>query len=470
MTNKYSFKVLAERAMERAVSYREGDDNLLSRPTASVQELKALFDVGLPEEGRDGLEVIGSLAMAAEKGLVGNTKPNFFGWVMGASHPVGVAAEWMVTAWGQNAAIFDTAPAAAVAEDIVAGWLLELLDLPRMSSIGFTTGATMASAICLAAARSELLRRIGFDLEHNGIFDAPEIKVFVGEEAHATIFSGLRFLGFGESNVAKISVDEQGCMIPASLDAALKGFSGPKIVVCQAGHINSGDFDSFTDIIRITRAHGAWCHVDGAFGLWARAVPALRHLCEGIEEADSWSVDGHKWLQIPYDSGFAIIKNCEAHRRTMDTSASYLNVAPSESRSPSQYCPELSRRARGFAAWAVIQALGRNGIEEMVLRHCRCARHLQEYLSGEAGVTVLNEVVLNQLAIAFGGDATLKKRNYLTAAVIDEIAKENTSFVAGAEWKGQKILRVSIISQFTDTDDIERLGGSIVRAWRKVHS
>jgi glutamate/tyrosine decarboxylase-like PLP-dependent enzyme len=328
----------------------------------------------------------------------------------------------------------------------------------------------MASAICLAAARSEVLRRIGFDLEHKGIFDAPEIKVFVGEEAHATIFSGLRFLGFGERNVVKISIDEQGCMIPASLNTALKGFSGPKIVVCQAGHINSGDFDLFTEIIGITRAHGAWCHVDGAFGLWARAVPALRHLCGGIEEADSWSVDGHKWLQIPYDSGFAIIKNSEAHRRTMDTSASYLNIAPSDGRSPSQYCPELSRRARGFAAWAVIQALGRNGIEEMVLRHCRCAQHLREYLSGETGITVLNEVVLNQLAIAFGGDATLKKRNYLTAAVIDEIAKENTSFVAGAEWKGQKILRVSVISQFTDTDDIERLGASIVRAWRKVHS
>ncbi|MCX2975438.1 aspartate aminotransferase family protein [Halieaceae bacterium IMCC8485] len=463
-----SFEDLAQRAIHHAVAYRKERDTLPPRPTASVQELMSLFDVGVPEVGRDGVEVLDSLAAAAEPGLVGNISPNFFAWVMGASHPVGVAAEWMATAWGQNAAIYDTAPAAAVAEDVVSGWLLQLLDLPRGSSVGFSTGATMASFICLAAARSEVLRRFDFDLERQGIFAAPEIKAFLGDEAHTTIFSGLRYLGFGDNNVVRIETDQQGCMVPEALNAALAEFDGPKIVICQAGHINSGGFDPIAEIAPIAQAHNAWCHVDGAFGLWARAVPSLRHLCEGIDRADSWSVDGHKWLQIPYDSGFAIVKNKEAHRRTMDISASYLNLPPREAPSPSQFSPELSRRARGFAAWAVIQALGRSGIEEMISRHCNGARYLLEQLEVEAGLTVINDVVLNQLAIAFGEGEPLVERNRLTDAVITELARENTSYVTGAEWQGQKILRVSIISQRTDAVDIDRLGASIVRAWRKV--
>jgi glutamate/tyrosine decarboxylase-like PLP-dependent enzyme len=468
MDIEVSFEDLAERAMEHAVTYRRRRDTVPPCPTASAQALKASFDIGVPEVGRNGAEVLDLLAAAAEPGLVGNISPNFFAWVMGASHPVGVAAEWMVTAWGQNAAIYDTAPSAAVAEDVVSGWLLDLLDLPRDSSVGFSTGATMATSVCLAAARSEVLRRINFDIEKEGAFAAPEIKVFLGEEAHTTVFAGLRYLGFGENNMARIEADQQGRIIPGALNAALDQYTGPKIVICQAGHINSGNFDPMAEIVPITREHGAWCHVDGAFGLWARTVPHLRHLCEGIEQADSWSVDGHKWLQIPYDSGYAVVKNREALRRTMDTAASYLNAPPSDARSPSQFCPELSRRARGFAVWAVIQALGRSGIEEMILRHCNGARYLLEQLASEAGVTVINDVVLNQLAVTFGEDEPMSERNRMTEAVINELARENSFYVAGAEWRGQKILRVSIISQRTDMVDIERLGASIISAWRNI--
>lgn len=468
MSSNESFEKLARCAMAQAIAYRARRDTLPPRPLISPQELRSLFDTGLPERGLEGVEVLETLAAAAEHGLVGTTAPNFFAWVMGASHPVGVAAEWMVTAWGQNAGIYDTAPAAAVAEDVASGWLLELLDLPRDSSIGFTTGATMASTICLAVARSEVLRRLGFDLEREGLFTAPAIKVFLGEEAHSTIFSGLRFLGFGENDLVKIPADERGRMLSTALEAALSEFEGPSIVVCQAGHINSGDFDPIASITAIAKAHGAWCHVDGAFGLWARAVPHLRQLCAGVEHADSWTVDGHKWLQVPYDSGFAIVRDGEAHRRAMHMSASYLSIGPGDARSPSAYCPELSRRARGFAVWAVIQALGRSGIQEMIARHCRCALHLRDLLAPEPGISVLNEVVLNQLALAFDAGGGAEEGDQLTARVIAEMARENACFVEGARWHGRKILRISITSQRTDIDDIEALGTAILHAWQRV--
>ena len=470
MEDSPSFEELAQQAMALAVAYRESQDSLPARPEASVQSLRELFDVELPEQGRDGLEVLNALAAAAEQGLVGNTGPNFFGWVMGASHPVGVAAEWLTTTWGQNAGIYATAPAAAVAELVAARWLLDLLDLPRSSSVGITTGATTASTICLAAGRSEVLHRVGFDLESEGMFGAPQIDVFVGDEAHTTIFSSLRYLGFGERNLVRIATDLQGRMLVTELDAALRSHTGPKIVICQAGHINSGDFDSLSEIIPLARMHQAWCHVDGAFGLWARVVPDLRQLCHGIEGADSWAVDGHKWLQVPYDCGFAIVKDPQAHVRAMDTSASYLNAAPGDAHSPSHFCLELSRRARGFAVWAVMQSLGRSGIREMVSRHCRCARHLRDYLAGEPGITTLNDVVLNQLAIGFACGPLDEESNRLTDAVIRELAVENTSFVEGALWQGRKIMRVSVISRSTDIADVERLGDSIVRAWRNVQN
>ncbi|HEU0202243.1 MAG TPA: pyridoxal-dependent decarboxylase, partial [Burkholderiaceae bacterium] len=374
------------------------------RAAASAAALRAAFAVPLTEHGRDAHDVLDALADAAEPGLMRNTGPNFFGWVMGASSPVGMAADVLTTVWGQNAGLYQTSPAAAFAEEAVAHWLLDLLDLPRESSVGLTTGATMASFVGLAAARSEVLRRCGWDLEADGLAGAPNVQVFVGAEAHVSVLSVLRQLGFGDRKLIRVAADTQGRMQAPLLAAALAAAQGPKIVVAQAGHINSGAFDPLDRISALARQHGAWLHVDGAFGLWARAAPALRGLCAGIEAADSWAVDGHKWLQLPYDAGFAIVRHAEAHRRAMSLSASYLTHGAQEGRNPSDWVPELSRRARGFAAWVVMQTLGRAGISAMVERHCAGARQLAEHVAGVPGIRVLNEVCLNQVTLSFGAD------------------------------------------------------------------
>ena len=460
--------VVLRHASLLAIAHRTGVAPWPLRPSVTAAELRELFDIELPNEGREGVDVIDQLAAAARPGLVGNTGPDFFAWVMGASHPVGVAADWLTAAWGQNAAIYATSPAAAIAEEVVARWLIDLLRLPPDCSVGFATGATMASFTCLAAARSEVLRRVGYDLETDGLTGAPPISVFVGEEAHTTIFSGLRYLGFGRRNLIEVTTDSDGRMQAEDLAEKLEQHYGPKIIIGQAGHINSGAFDPFPELAELARSHHAWLHVDGAFGLWARAVPELGELCKGVDAADSWAVDGHKWLQVPYDSGFAIVRDENTHRRVMDTTASYIAENPGDGRNPTQYGPELSRRARGFAAWAVLQALGRNGVAELVGGHCRLARHLAARLSAEPGITVINEVALNQLAIRFEDTASQVDADALTDCVVAGIQKENMSFVEQAIWKGCRILRVSIISEGTQEEHVDRLAASIIRAWRQV--
>lgn len=465
---KSSHAAALERACRRALEYRQRSEKLPPRPTAKLTDLRAAFDVGIPEEGRDPVWIIDTLADAAEPGLIGITSPRFFGWVMGASHPVGVAAEFLTAAWGQNAAIFQCSPAAAVAEEVAGRWLLDLLDLPQQSAVGFTTGATMAGFICLCAARTDVLRQAGWDLEEEGLSGAPEVRVFLSAQAHATIHSGLRYLGFGERQKVSIETDTQGRMVTRNLAKKLRQHDGPRIIISQAGHINSGAFDDFAAMAELAREHAAWHHIDGAFGLWARTVPELARHCAGVDAADSWSVDGHKWLQVPYDSGFAIVKNGVAMARAMDISASYITADPEDGRNPTQYGPELSRRARGFAVWATIQALGRKGIEEMVARHTRCAQHLANILDREQGIRVLNEVVLNQVVLAFGGtEEPLARRNAYVRAVIDAVRRENTAFVGAAAWQGQEILRVSVISRSTDIQDMEQLAASIISAWTR---
>lgn len=471
MSSQKEFKAASEKVLEHALAWRTDGPKLPAFPTATTAELRARFGGELPDKGLPGETVIENLVNAARHGLVNNTHTNFYAWVQGASHPVGVAADMLTSAWGQNAAIHQTAPAAAIAEEVSASWVLELLDFPAECSFAFATGATLASFICLSVARSEVLHRQGYDLEQEGLIGAPNIQVFLGEEAHATIISDLQYLGFGRKNLIFIAADDQGRMLAADLKNKLAQNAGPKIVILQAGHINSGAFDPFTDIIPLCRAHNAWVHVDGAFGLWARAVPSLAHLGEGLEQADSWTVDGHKWLQVPYDSGYAIVKHPNAHRRVMDISASYLVSDPDDGRNPTQFGPELSRRARGFALWSVLQAMGREGVVEMISRHVECALLLQKRLAGTPGIRILNEVVLNQLAIAFGDEnETQEKRDQMTAAVIRKIREENQNFVLGARWKDQAIVRISIISQLTDKADIERLAATLLKAWESVSS
>jgi glutamate/tyrosine decarboxylase-like PLP-dependent enzyme len=471
MSSQKEFKAAAEKALEHALAWRTDGAKFPAFPSATTADLRASFAGEFPNKGLPGETVIENLVNAARHGLVNNTHANFYAWVQGASHPVGVAADILTSAWGQNAAIHQTAPAAAIAEEVSASWVLELLNLPPECSFAFSTGATLASFICLSVARSEVLHRQGYDLEMDGLIGAPNIQVFLGEEAHATIFSDLRYLGFGHNNLTFIAADDQGRMLADDLEHKLAQIEGPKIVILQAGHINSGAFDPFSDIIPLCKAHNAWVHVDGAFGLWARAVPSLAHLGKGLEQADSWTVDGHKWLQVPYDSGYAIVKHPNAHKRVMDITASYLVSDPDDGRNPTQFGPELSRRARGFALWAVLQAMGREGVVEMISRHCECAKLLQQRLANTPGIRILNEVVLNQLAIAFGDEKeSFEKRDQLTAAVIRKMREENQNFVLGARWRNQAIVRISITSQLTDKADIEALAGSLIRAWELVRS
>ena len=386
-----------EKAMAYGGSFRRKP--LPLHPSATTESLRAAFCLPLPETGEDPSKVIDDLIGATEPGLVGNTDPNFFAWVMGASDITGVAADWLTSIWGQNAAIFQTAPAAAIAEEAVAAWLLELLELPNESSVGLVTGATMAAFVGLAAARTEVLARAGHNFETDGLQSAPLVKIFASDDAHATNFSALRYLGFGEVNLVRVPSDDHGLMRAGDLQSNISQHKGPKIVITQAGHINSGGFEDVAHFSEIAKAENAWLHVDGAFGLWARTLPEKAHLTEGIEQADSWSVDGHKWLQIPYDSGFAIVRNADAHRRAMDVTAGYLNTSPEDGRNPTEYNPELSRRARGFAAWAVLRSLGREGVQSIVRQHCQVATEIAEYIEQLDGLRVCNTVELNQVVI-----------------------------------------------------------------------
>ncbi len=437
-------------------------------PTASADDLRRAFAIPLPDDKRAGTEVIQALIEAAEPGLVGNTDPNFFAWVMGSSDPVGVAADWLTSIWGQNAAIFQTSPAAAIAEEAVAGWLLDLLDLPRECSVGLVTGATMAAFVGLAAARSEVLARAGCDFEKTGLQGAPLVRIYASDDAHTTNFAALRHLGFGEPNIIRIPSDDQGLMGIDALTRAMAATDGPKIVIAQAGHINSGAFEDFNAIAGLARLHNAWVHVDGAFGLWARVLPENQPLTQGLELADSWSVDGHKWLQIPYDSGFAIVRHAGAHKRAMDISAGYLNQSPGDGRNPTEFNPELSRRARGFAAWAVFQSLGRSGVKEIFSQHCTAATRLASELRGLKGLVLQNKVDLNQIVLGAEAQNNRAQSDQQISELADSLNRDHGVFVRQATWKGQMVLRISVISQGSDCAHIVKLANAIRTSWAEI--
>lgn len=457
---------LLRHAAEYGQGFRERERPL--HPREGADALRRRFDVGLPEHGRDPVEVIDALIEAAEPGLVGNTEAGFFSWVMGGSHPVGVAADWLTSIWGQNAGIFQCSPAAAIAEEACQSWLLDLLDLPRESSIGFTTGATMAGFICLAAARGEVLRRAGHDFDRDGLWGCPDLRVFISADAHVSNFAALRYLGFGLRALVPIPTDDQGILSAEALEEALAAHHGPAIVLCQAGNINSGAFDPFEAIADLARKHDAWLHVDGAFGLWARAVPEKKCLTAGVDLADSWSVDGHKWLQVPYDSGFAIVRDTAAHRRAMDISASYLTESPGDGRNPTHYGPELSRRARGFAVWALLQALGREGVAEMVRNHCACAAHIAARCGEVEGIRVHNRVAINQVVLSFRRFCNDPDSAALTDKVAAALNQTGRYFLRTADWKGQHVLRVSVIAAPTRMEHADALAGDIEKIWRTI--
>jgi glutamate/tyrosine decarboxylase-like PLP-dependent enzyme len=450
------------RAADAAIDYRTEVSSGASTAVAGYAEILSSFEAPLPEGPTPPPEVIGELVAKASPGLRAMTSPGFFGWVIGGSHPAGVAADWLTSAWGQNTGNFMATPAADAVEQVSANWLLELLDLPRSASVGFVTGATMANFVGLAAARGELLSRAGWDVGNDGLFGAPPIRVLIGADAHATVFSALRYLGLGSARVTSIDTDDSGRMNAKALEQALRETDGPALVVAQAGQLNTGASDPFAEICPIAHVHGAWVHVDGAFGLWAQASPRLRHLTEGVELADSWATDGHKWLQLPYDSGFVIVKDRAAHLRAMSLETSYLPSAAGGERQPADYVPELSRRARGFAAWTVIRALGRSGIVEMIERHCEFAAALGRECGGIAGIRVVAPVVLNQLLLRFGDS------DEATLATVEEVQRRGRIFVGPALWRGEWVMRISVCNYATGMEHLDGVREEIAAAWETV--
>jgi glutamate/tyrosine decarboxylase-like PLP-dependent enzyme len=404
--------------------------------------------------------VLERLAAAAAPGLVASPGPRFFGFVVGGALPVAIAADWMTSAWDQNAGLEVLAPAAAVVEEVCERWIVELLGLPAGASAGFVTGGQGANTTCLAAARHAVLRDAGWDVEERGLIGAPPVDVFVGEEAHTTIFSSLRLLGLGAGRAHRIPADDQGRMDAVALAARLGGADGPAIVCAQAGEVNTGSFDPFEAIAEACAARGAWLHVDGAFGLWAAAAPRLRGLVTGVERADSWATDAHKWLNVPYDSGIAIVGDRAVHRAALALTAAYL-LETDAGRDNVAYVPETSRRARGFPVYAALRTLGRRGVAELVQRCCDLARQMAGELAAEPGMRVLNDVVLNQVLVALDDPGA-------TDAVLARIQADGTCWVGGTTWKGAPAIRVSFSNWSTTREDVTRSAAAIAGAVRQT--
>ncbi|HEX2058019.1 MAG TPA: aminotransferase class V-fold PLP-dependent enzyme [Actinomycetota bacterium] len=428
--------------------------------TATREELLEAFGGPLPDGPEDPAEVVRRLAEAADPGLVATSSGRFFGFVEGGVLPAALAADWLTSVWDQNPGFHVLSPTGAAAEEVVARWLLDLLGLPEHASVGFTTGAQMASLAGLAAARHHVLAAHGWDVEADGLTGAPRVRVVVGEERHATIGRALRFLGFGEKTVSVVPADAQGRMDAAALDEELGRADAPTIVCAQAGNVNTGAFDPLRAIGEITRASGAWLHVDGAFGLWAAASPRRRHLADGVELADSWATDGHKWLNVPYDSGIVVCAHPDDHRTALALHAPYLIRAAGNPRDGSDWTAESSRRARAFALWAALRSLGRSGVAALVDRCCDHAQRFAAALSERPGFEVLNDVALNQVLVRVGDD------DERTREVARAVQRGGAAWLGDTTWHGRVALRISVSDHATTAEDVDRAVEAIVAAAR----
>jgi glutamate/tyrosine decarboxylase-like PLP-dependent enzyme len=446
-------------AFDQALAYLEG---LPGRPVpgrAGLAELRAALGGPLPERPLDPREVVAELATAAEPGVVATAGGRYFGFVVGGATPAALAADWLTSAWDQNAALYVLGPAASVVEEVAGAWLAELLGLPAGVSVGLVTGGQMANFTGLAIALRGLLDRAGWDVESDGLWGAPRVRVLAGQGRHGTIDRALRFLGAGA--VEAVDADDQGRLRPAALAAALDRGSGPAIVCAQLGNVNSGALDPVGEICQVAHARGAWVHVDGAFGMWAAASPRLRPLVAGVERADSWATDAHKWLNVPYDSGLVFCAHPEAHRAAMGTRAGYLVHGRGDQRDSLDYNPDHSRRARGFAVYAAIRALGRQGVADLVERCCGLAGRFAERLGAADGVEVLNQVVLNQVLVRFlaaDGDHDARTRR-----VVERTQQDGTCWMSGTTWQGKAAMRISVSNWSTDEADVDRSVAAILR-------
>jgi glutamate/tyrosine decarboxylase-like PLP-dependent enzyme len=419
----------------------------------------------LPDGPAAPLDVIADLVEVVTPGLVASAGPRYFGFVTGGAYPAAIAADWLVSAWDQNTALQVMSPAMAALETCTARWILEALGLPADASVGFVTGAHMANVTALAAARHEMLRRVRWDVEALGLQGAPPLTLIAGEDAHSSIAAAARLVGLGSRTILRVATDSQGRMRADALERALSATPGPAIVCAQAGNVNTGACDPLTEIARLTRERGAWLHVDGAFGLWAAASPARRALVSGAAEADSWTTDAHKWLNVPYDSGVVIVRHPAAHRAAMGQSAAYLIAAGGDGRDGSDWVPESSRRARVVPVHAVLRMLGRAGLAELVERCCRLAVRMAGRLQEVRGAHIVNDVVLNQVLVRFTSAAGENR----TPAVIAAVQEAGVCWCGGTEWRGAPMMRISISNWRTTEDDVDRSAASIAAAMASLY-
>ena len=439
---------LLRRTAELAADYIDSLGERPVFPDVTPEQLRKALGGPLPDGPIPAEQVIDELAAGAEPGLVAMGSGRYFGFVIGGALPAALAADWLTSAWDQNAGLYVGGPSASVVEQITRDWLLELLGLPGESSIGFVTGTQVAHVTGLAAARWHVLDAVGWDVGREGLTGAPRIRVLVGEQGHVTIDRALRLLGLGAPTT--VAADDQGRMQPDALAEALAGAAGPTIVCAQAGEVNTGAFDPLPAIAELSRDAGAWLHVDGAFGIWAAVSPRLRHLVNGIELADSWTTDAHKWLNVPYDSGIVLCAHPESHRAAMAATASYLiqDEGSRRVRDQMDWVPEFSRRARAFAVYAALRSLGRSGVVELVERCCDAATRFSEAIVELPGVELLNDVVLNQVLFRFESDEQ-------TDEVLRQVQASSRVWLSGTTWNGRKAIRVSVSNWQTGDEEID---------------
>jgi glutamate/tyrosine decarboxylase-like PLP-dependent enzyme len=446
---------LLDDAAQRASRYLDSLADRAVRPDPAAVQRLAELDIALPADGVQGAEVLKLLDERVGPATMAMAGPRFFGFVIGGALPVTVAANWLATAWDQNTGLYRSTPGTSHLEHVALEWLKQLFGFPASTAGAFVTGGTMANFTALAAARRKVLQRAGWAVDADGLFGAPPITVLVGAEAHPTLLKSLGLLGLGRNRVVRVPVDAQGRMRAD----ALPKIKGPAILCLQAGNVNTGAFDPLEPLIAAAKDAGAWVHVDGAFGLWAAVAPSRAHLTAGIARADSWATDAHKWLNVPYDCGLAFVRDADALRGAMAISAEYLPT-DSPQRNPSDFTPELSRRARGVEVWAALLSLGTKGVTELIERNCRQARRFAEALSN-AGHRILNDVVLNQVLVSFGSAET-------TLRVIDAIQEEGTCWAGNTVWQGSTAMRISVSSAATTDADVERSAAAMIAAAKRT--
>lgn len=456
-------QVVLEQVLAEAVTFLQGLPDRPVNARSDVDDVAAALGGPLPDTGATPEEVIRQLVAGAEPGVVAMPSPRFFGWVIGGVLPAALGADWLTSLWDQNAGLLVSSPAAAGAERVAADWLLDLLGLPAGSAVGFVTGGMMANFTCLAAARDAVLRRVGWDVEADGLLGAPPVRVLVGRERHDTVDLSLRLLGLGAGRAVEVDVDDQGRMVPTALVTALAVGPPevPTIVCLQAGNVHSGAFDPAAELVAIAHRHGAWVHVDGAFGLWAAASPSLRPMVAGVERADSWATDAHKTLNVPYDNGIAIVAEPSALRAAMGVHAAYLIQ---DSRlDPMDAVPEFSRRARGFTVWAALRSLGRSGVAALVDGLVSRAQRFAAQLGRLDGVQICNDVDFTQVCVSFGSAE-------LTREVSRRLLADGTAWMTPSTWHGRAVLRISVSNHRTTDDDVDRSVAAIARLWEQVRA